>query len=194
MKRICAVIVFVALVCSFAAGQTIGENFEGGGVVVGGSAEFFTRFDDYWNVNVNPWVDFLVADGVAMGGGLSAFFDVDEYLEIGIYPSFSCVLGYDPDAQTGPAHMLALWPSITVVGDDVRGPEPRWNTLYELTPAYRLMYFVAPRIAVYAQVTGLTLYHVDFYGWIDNGLATYLDIDIGIGFHHPNKDLVASNM
>lgn len=179
MKRLLVVVVvFCCLVIGVGA-DTIGENFEGGGVVIGGSGYFYTNLSGYWEFRVAPWMDFLVYDGFAPGLGVSFYTDSDGDLTIGITPDVSYTFGYNPDATSGLAHTVGLSSSMQFSGGST------WVSLY---PWYRLYYFVAPRIAPYLYLEAVSLQ-------LSGGVSfnTYIYVGFGMAFLLPNQDRVISN-
>ena len=185
MKRF-LIVVFVLAVSGLAVcADSIGENYEGGGTIYGGSGSIFLNLDGVWSVTLDPYVSFLLADDFAAGLGLDTYLKSNGDKGLSLLPSVSFVFGYDPDATTGPAHQVGLRSGLRMRGNS--GTEFSLHSGW-IEPYYTFRYFIAPRIAPYVQVEAVTL---NFVGGIT--LDTYVRLSFGMSFHVPNKDAVISN-
>jgi len=185
MKRILIAALLLVVAGSFAFAQTIGENFEGdGGIVVGGSGRFYTDLNGYVELGLYPWADLLLADGLAVGSGVSLFFNNSRYFSVGVSPNASYYFAYDPDADSGLAHRASLATNVTFWANSGTN-----GLTISLTPYYRLYYFLNPRIAAYGDVS---IFRIS----ISNGFSipTFINLGFGISFHMPNRDKLLSSI
>lgn len=102
MKRVILALVLVLIVGFAAAAQTIGENFEGGGAVVGGDGSFYSNLDGYWSLSFNPWAEWLASDGVAIGSGFATYVNSEETFRIGVSPYHRTTSGTTPKPNRAP--------------------------------------------------------------------------------------------
>ena len=182
MKRFFIIVSLLTLSGFVVCADNIGENYEGGGTVFGGSGYIYLSLDGYWSVSVNPWADFLLADGVAVGLGLDTYMNSNGQWGDSLHPSVSFVFGYDPDATSGPAHRVGLRSGFGLGGTTFSDVSFDFGWI---EPYYTFYYFVTPRIAPYLQLQALT---VGFVGGIT--LDIYVRLGFGMAFHMPNKDRV----
>lgn len=183
MRRTVIVVMVILGAATMASAQTIGENFQGGGIVVGGSGYVYSDLESYWSARVSPFMDYLVQDGVTVGAGASVFMDSASTLQISFTPNASFVFGYDPAAETGLAQQVSVNAGVTYYSD-----ADTQFTSVSLTPRYRLMYFLSPRIAAYGELSAVSLQLYETFS-----LSTYARIAFGLSFHIPNADRVVVN-
>ena len=182
MKRFLILVFLLALSGFVVCADNIGENYEGGGIVLGGSGYVYLSLHGYWSVSVDPWVDFLLADGITAGLGLDTYMNSNGEWGDSLHPSVSFAFGYDPDATSGPAHRVGLRSGVGLGGTSFSDV---FFDIGWIEPYYTFYYFVTPRIAPYVQLRAVT---VDFVGGI--ALDTYVWLGFGVAFHVPNKDRV----
>ena len=185
MKRFLIVVFVLAVFGLAVCADSIGENYEGGGTIYGGSGSIFLNLDGVWRVTLEPYVNFLLADDLAVGLGLDTYLRSNGDKGLSLLPSVSFVFGYDPGATTGFAHEVGLSSGLGMRGNS--GSEFSFNSGW-IEPYYMFRYFIAPRIAPYVRVTAVTL---NFVGGIT--LDTYVSLGFGMSYHVPNKDAVISN-
>ena len=184
MRRTVIVVMVILGVATMASAQTIGENFQGGGIVVGGNGYVYTDLESYWSARVSPFMDYLIQDGIAAGAGASLFIDSASTLQISVTPNASFAFGYDPAAETGLAQRVSVDAGVTYYSDvDTQ------FTSVSLTPRYRLMYFLSPRIAAYGDLSAVSLQLFETFN-----LSTYAQIAFGLSFHLPNADRVVESL
>ncbi|MBU8912991.1 MAG: hypothetical protein KOO61_03140 [Spirochaetales bacterium] len=183
MKRFLIAVSLLALSGFVVCADNIGENYEGGGVVYGGSGYLYLSLDGYWSASLDPWVSFLVADGFAAGVGIGAYTNSISEKTFRVSPSVSYAFGYDPDATAGPAHRVGLGTEYRIFIDEFGDSSSNGS----LTPFYAFYYFVAPRIAPYVEITGVA---IDYSSWGGVGVSAYLNVSFGMSFYLPNRDRV----
>ena len=161
------ILVLLVLAVTFAGtAQTIGENFEGGGTIVGGNGSFYTSLEGFWSFSLSPWAEFLVSDGLAVGTGFGTYINSSGTLRFNVSPYLALYFGYDPEADSGSVHQVVVSSNIEYETTD---DDSSFGIF--LTPRYRFNYFFTPRIAGYAQASAVSLALVDA---VD--ISTYLSI------------------
>lgn len=184
MKKGLILVLLVLAVAFSATAQTIGENFEGGGAIVGGSGSFFADLDGFWFFSASPWVEFLVSDGLSVGTGVGAYVNSAGTLRFNVSPYLALYFGYDAEAESGPVHQVSVNSNVEY---EISEDDSSFGIF--LTPRYRFNYFFTPRIAGYLQASAVSLALVDA---VD--VSTYLSVQFGLSFYLPNRDIVVSNL
>ena len=192
MKRLSCFFMLLVLFTAFVSAQnSIGENFEAGGLVVGGSGYFYTNLEGYFAAGASPYFEVLAADGLAVGVGLDLDADADtagagfQDFDLRFDAWLEFVTGYRATAPSGPASAIGVTLSLDYLTDLQLGDTVVGAVLW---PHYTFYYFVAPRVAPYVRIRGFRLYFGD-YSWEAFTADLYLDITIGLSFHHANKDI-----
>lgn len=176
-------IVFLAIILSsFAFADSIGENFDAGGVQIGGSGYYYETSDSYWAFNLNPTVTFYFLDNLYYRTGLDIYLNdyEDNYLDLSLGAGYTFV--FSPSATRG---------SVLAAGFNSYMALPFWENdmTYILTPYLEFLYFLTPRIAPYVTLNLIRLNLISDYDLV----STYLKVSFGISFYMPVKDKVLIN-
>lgn len=185
-KRLLISLIFLLIAAGVSA-QTVGENFETGGMVLSLSGYYYNNLEDEyegdreWELKISPNFSFFVVDSLALEAGaflyLEEKYDEFHYLTVKLGTSYSFVT--HPRRQTG------LVPSLGAVAYIYTGAFDQLSG-YQIIPFLKLMAFVQPRVAPFIQLEAIRLNFDDDRRFPDD---PYLNLEFGIGFHLPNKDL-----
>lgn len=185
-NRMIMILIFCLITAGVSA-QTVGENFEAGGVVVSLSGYYFNNLvdedegDREWELKVSPNFSVFVVDSLALEAGaflhLEEKYDEFNYLTVKFGASYSFVS--DSYRQAGLVPSLGADAYIyTGAYDQLSG--------YQIIPFFKLMAFVQPRVAPFIRLEAIRLNFDDDRRFPDE---PYLNLEFGIGFHFPNKEL-----
>ncbi|MDA3811720.1 MAG: hypothetical protein PF518_15485 [Spirochaetaceae bacterium] len=169
-----AVFLFVGNV----AADSVGENFEAGGIQLGGSGSYYNSLDGYSSFRINPFVNFFVVDNFSFGAGLVFNTNSNEEKNLSVYGSFAYSLVADPSAGTGFVGQMGMGMGYN---NDLDG----YGYFY-FEPYVNAYYYITPRIAPYIGFRAITFF-VDEYGF---DMSTYINVSFGIVFSIPTKDKV----
>lgn len=173
------VFLLTAGICS----ASIGENFEKGGVSIGGGIFFFydfwTLFDkdneyNYWYLYLSPRFDFFVADNLSLN--VNPYFrytrehESDEDIYKSMYYGISTGLSYafvrNPEAQTGLVPSIGgelgfrIVPGVDDTIGGVKDEDKDLSLWLTLGPTFELYYFVTHRISPYLRVEPMFWYRL----------------------------------
>ena len=181
---------------SFTLADNIGENYEKGGVILGGSASFSGDEYDKWS-NLNSNVSFLIADGFSLGLGADRYkiaskTTEDSFSRTSISTTIDYSFGYDPMATTGVAFSVGTSVGYRMYGlndDTVIHPDMFGG------PHFKIDYFLSPRISVYSQISRYTSFDLnpDIIE-VEDAIYTSNTLTFGLSYSFANKDITLDNM
>ena len=188
MKRISSIALTLTMLCAgVSMADNIGENFEPGGVALGGYLRYSLSLDTIErHLVVHPTVDFLVARGVTLG--LYGDFRVDFgiYDDVAIGSDISYTFGYDPEATSGMAYAFGL--SGEVASYQISLFRPDDVEVITVAPSFSIDWFANPRLSIEALVRGPEL---AFYEGVH--IWSFVEFALGTRLHVPNRDLVVGS-
>lgn len=166
-------LMIIAIFLSIASAG-IGENFERGGVWLGGDG--FVKLRDLGSENSDLMFsfgleqNFYLVDNFSLGL-FENYTAIDDFNAFSFGLSAGYTILHDGEAESGPAHTLLVGVGTALVKGD-------WDYTLVL-PNYRFSYFVNERVAPYFQAGPA------FYIGFEEANRTDLDISFGLALHFP---------
>ena len=194
MKRITTIaLVLIIVGGGVSMADNIGENFDAGGVALGGCLRFAIA-DLHQYLYLRATASMLVVRGLALGLiGEIDFYD-SEYGDVVLGSELSYTFGYDPDASSGLAFTIGVSvQAVSTLVTGIYGEEYRGEYI-AAAPSASIDWFVNPRVSVQATVRGPELlYDALLYDALQFDIGDSVDFFLGAAYHIPNRDAVVGS-
>lgn len=184
-KMIILFLLLTGLIINGIIAQSIDENFNAGGIQIGGNGQYYNDLENTTIFTITPEINIFPIDFLSFGFSTQvSYFTYKNERSPAIY-IFSGNVEYTFLVNSNENFGFAVQPGISA------GIEPL-NDYNNITPYLRVLYFLSPRIAPYIKISAISFHFGDLYARNDKNVMVFLDVKFGMSFFIPTKDKTIS--